>query len=91
MGARRSAQGRIAQPYQLASSRDGCITYCNLGFTTGKLTRLNLKTVCLLFVPYIYFIMSMKIIQFCQEPQGDHKHTKPMVLVRFWECHCLSY
>lgn len=53
--------------------------------------RLNLKTASLLFVQYIYFIMSIKIIQFCQEPQGDRKHAKPMVLVQFWECHWLSY
>jgi len=79
--AHRSEQGRIVQPHQLASSRDGCILYCNLGFTIGKLKCLNLKTVSLLFIQYIYFIMSIKIIHFHQEPQGAHKHAKPMVLV----------
>lgn len=52
---------------------------------------LNLKTVALLFVQYIEFIMSIKIIQSCQEPPSAPEHTKPMVLVQALNCHGPNY
>lgn len=84
-------QELITQLYQLSSSRNGCIICCSLGFTTGKLMCLNLKKVSLLFVQHVDFVMSIKMIQFCQEPQSAPKHTKPMFLVQFLERHGLRY
>lgn len=86
-----SEQELITQFHQFSSSRNGCIIYCNLGFTTGKLMCLDLKTVSLLFVQHVDFIISIKMIQFCQEPQSAPKHTKPVVLVQFLERHGLRY
>lgn len=84
-------QELITKLYQLSSSRNGCIICCSLGFTTGKLMCLNLKKVSLLFVQHVDFVMSIKMIQFCQEPQSAPKHTKPMFLVQFLERHGLRY